>query len=858
MELMSYNKLFTLVGVASVAVFFVGGVFSVAKAVSVPTLDNVVATSSCAIQLDWTQTDPADFFQFGINFDNGGFGGWNRISGISCPSGSEPCNLTYIREELDPDHTHEYKLRAFKSGEGHSGESNSLSDTLPVINSSPSLPVAFQVIEWSGANPSPLLTWTPSSEPLFSGFRVWRSEYSGGAWTAFDTLGPGGTFTLDEFNSASEEWNDTIDPDIAYKYRIQTYQTDEYCKTVDDITTDADPWVNFSTAFSDELVIPRRPTSLTATDVSGGGTQFTFSWDDADNETGYELQISINGGAYSSHTYGQDVTLSGPFVFDGGQAIDYQVRALWVSGDDNSHSAFFQGAQFVTGEVSPTDLGARIMYTSSGVYGADVYLEWNDNAGYSRTARIYRRVAGDSWPGTPVAELTGNCAADPSPPHTYNDLGIPLGEEYEYEVRFGILDACGGTLTGESAPSNISSINLTLQYILKGVGWASAGDGSVGWVKFNSASENGSVPSSVDYSVQVDRDGLFSGAAWASIEGGHGYGWFSFDKADLTGCPSGSCEARLDSGTGEVNGWARFLNPQSFLLGESDWDGWVHLRGTAQNGNAYGVSFDEVVKTFSGAAWGDDVVGWIGFGDDICDTDNSINGSACTVRAEQINRAPTISNVTIRNGPIAEQWCDVNPFFSVGWEYTDPDGDPRTIAEIEFIGPTTHLETDTNTEGAFNQSYPLYDPLAFLQASSTYSARVRVFDGIDWSGWVSSGADTETTPTHYPPLVDFEWSPTPVTTGAIINFNGEDGTTKTENRSGGLWPPSGWTWVWDFFGNASPNQPDGSKVSVIFNTLPSDVTLKVTDGSGDFCETTIEDLTGGAGTPLKRRIFRER
>ena len=98
----------------------------------------------------------------------------------------------------------------------------------------------------------------------------------------------------------------------------------------------------------------------------------------------------------------------------------------------------------------------------------------------------------------------------------------------------------------------------------------------MGWIKFSSEEEGG-VSSGVRYSVQINEEGFVSGLAWARDE----YGWLSLNAAGLEGCPSGPCEARFDSETNEVSGWARFYTPV-VRAGRSSWDGWVHLRGSAQ------------------------------------------------------------------------------------------------------------------------------------------------------------------------------------------------------------------------------------------------------------------------------------
>ena len=128
-------------------------------------------------------------------------------------------------------------------------------------------------------------------------------------------------------------------------------------------------------------------------------------------------------------------------------------------------------------------------------------------------------------------------------------------------------------------------------YNLSGWAWSE----NIGWISFNS--EN-TVGGSINYKVKIDfSTGVFSGYAWSE-----NIGWISFNEIELTGCPSGTCQAKLDFLTNEVSGWARVL---SYGGG---WDGWIRLRDTN-----YGVSWNESTNELEGWAWSDMVVGWISF-----------------------------------------------------------------------------------------------------------------------------------------------------------------------------------------------------------------------------------------------------
>jgi hypothetical protein len=125
---------------------------------------------------------------------------------------------------------------------------------------------------------------------------------------------------------------------------------------------------------------------------------------------------------------------------------------------------------------------------------------------------------------------------------------------------------------------------------ISGYAWSA----NVGWISFNCT--NDSSCGAVDYGVNKDGSGNLSGYAWSS-----NVGWIQF--GGLAGFPSGSgtfSQNAQFSGV-DLRGWAKAINADN-----NGWDGWISLRGTN-----YGVS--QAGSTFTGYAWGSDVVGWILF-----------------------------------------------------------------------------------------------------------------------------------------------------------------------------------------------------------------------------------------------------
>ena len=132
--------------------------------------------------------------------------------------------------------------------------------------------------------------------------------------------------------------------------------------------------------------------------------------------------------------------------------------------------------------------------------------------------------------------------------------------------------------------------------------WGHAWSENIGWVSFSC--ENSTEDEVTNYGVDISGEtGVFSGYAWSE-----NIGWISFNEADLISCPSGACEASVQTTEPyNVSGWARALNYGS------GWDGWIHLRGTAQDSSEYGVSLNYETGELEGWAWGGDVVCWLSF-----------------------------------------------------------------------------------------------------------------------------------------------------------------------------------------------------------------------------------------------------
>jgi hypothetical protein len=169
----------------------------------------------------------------------------------------------------------------------------------------------------------------------------------------------------------------------------------------------------------------------------------------------------------------------------------------------------------------------------------------------------------------------------------WRDTSAPLGKTYTYEIQ----RKAGGVITGMGVSREPLNLNVKAGTTVKGVGWAAMNSRGIGWISINSESkeEGKAKHSNIPYGIFADEGGEMHGVMWAAHNSGNenGYGWLSFNKVDLEGCPDGQCIARIAS-DGKVYGWARFINTEE----ENAWGGWVQLRGVAQ-GNNFGLCFGD-------------------------------------------------------------------------------------------------------------------------------------------------------------------------------------------------------------------------------------------------------------------------
>lgn len=314
---------------------------------------------------------------------------------------------------------------------------------------------------------------------------------------------------------------------------------------------------------------------------------------------------------------------------------------------------------------------------------------------------------------------------------------------------------------------------------LSGFAWSAGGDAAsgasgpmLGWISF----------SGPGYGVSEEStNGELSGYAWSS-----NIGWITFNNAELSGCPSGSCTARYHASSGTIRGWARacsaFVSGCSGALNTNSggWDGWIALSGTAADGSSYAVTQDANCN-WSGYAWGSDTLGAI-----------SMRGTASNGSPYGVSCTNTSSgSVTLTANPTAV-----------------PSGDASSL---------TWTSTGGMTSCNFPVGSPLYDPSGYPpQNSSTglSTGPLMVDTSYNLTCTGPSGSASGTTVVAIivppPPTASITASPTRVSSGATtdnvtVSWNATNVNSCSVSRNG----VAGWrTSIADASKNVNDSSPD--------------------------------------------------
>lgn len=554
---------------ASVFVFGVGFFtvrFLYAQTPQAPNLSTVNAPSACRTELQWTQPQgPVDEFIISWKINNGSYSAdWGL--GFGCSSNCS--SISYVHEDstvVVPETLYTYRVKSRRIiGVDSPWSQQEKSATTPAIMA-PNTPI-LGGNSWNSDGTKLTINWNQFALKN-GGYRVYHSE------TGVPGASDGVSLIADDTVNFYEDFLSTSTP---HYFSLKAFQTDEGC-VISDVTKINDGRLAKFSGFSPTLIVPATPGNLqSSVTPSGTSWRIDFSWGAASGADRYELQYTTDP-SFSSPTTQTVVGTTYSETVSQNRTIYWRVRAVRTNNGVTGVSDYAKSATSVG--LNAPNLSVSYPPFNPTVYGQGniaVKLSWEDNTSIAPRAIEIFEDSGAGYPGTATYTVTGN-----PPPKEYS-LSLASGKLYTYKARVRAGTAGSYSYSGYST----ENVSVDLRYVQKdkefsGYAWSAHKDistgetGGVGWISFSSSTGSG-------ISVFTDPTGLLWGQAWGATTGAEGkyrYGWLSFTQSTLAGCPSGSCEARLDKNTGAISGWGKFTDADGQY-------GWVSLRG-----NGYGVCY---------------------------------------------------------------------------------------------------------------------------------------------------------------------------------------------------------------------------------------------------------------------------
>ncbi|MDK2949222.1 MAG: hypothetical protein PWQ56_387 [Patescibacteria group bacterium] len=356
---------------------------------------------------------------------------------------------------------------------------------------------------------------------------------------------------------------------------------------------------------------------------------------------------------------------------------------------------------------------------------------------------------------------------------------------------------------------SLVDIALAVEGDITGYAWSD----NIGWVSFSCANDSSCATS--NYGVNIGADNVLTGYAWSD-----NIGWISFNSSDLIGCPSGTCNASLVNN--KIIGWAKQINDSE--------TGWIKLGPIDIAGTDYGVTVTG--EDVTGYAWSD-VFGWLSF--------NCANDSSCATSNYAVVYDSPAAIVTNLNADVS--YCDhdsqvtVNDGLGVvfSWDfvsdYSQRGYDLEVATNAEFTSAFSTTATTSSSSYILNLEGSGWNGEQ-LDWGATYYWRVKARNIAGSSSSWEEGTFT-VAQTHGSPWVKIEHSPEKILVERPITF---DGSTSV------VYDASTPTYYWTFEGGDPATSTEAEEV-VTFN-IDSDftTTLKVTDGTGYYCEKVYSNL----------------
>ena len=573
------------------------------------------------------------------------------------------------------------------------------------------------------------LAWTDNSS-YEQGFKVERST-NGGSFSPIATVGPNVTTYSNLYLVAG----------TTYTFRVRAY----------DGPNDSTP---SNTATATTPAPPAAPSDLVASAVSSGRIDLVWT-DNATNEAGFKVERSTGGGAFTVVAQpGANATSYSNTGLVTGTTYSYRVKAyesLNVSAPSNTASATTLGPP-----AAPSGL------TAAAVTSTRIDLQWVDNAAFETGYKVERSAGGGGF--SQVALLGVNATA-------YSSTSLVSGTTYTYRVRAyeGPNDsaysntASATPLPPPAAPSNLTATPVSPSQI------------NLAWTDNASYEQGFKVERSTDgvsftqvavlgvNAVTYSSTGLVSGTTYTfrvrAYEGANDSAYSNTASANTgsaPAAPSNLSAAAVSSSRIDLSWTDNATNEQGFKV-ERSTDGvsfaqiatvGANVTTYANTGVVTGTTYTYRVKAYNGP-------------------NDSAPSNTATASPLPGPAAPTnLSATPVSSSRIDLVWTD-NATGEQGYK-VERSADGVSFTQVALLGPNVTTYASTG-----------------LTAASTYTHRVRAYDGPNDSGYSNAAAAT-TLPAPAAPsgLLATPTSPSRIDLAWTDNAANEQGF-KVERATGG-------------------------------------------------------------------------